>query len=195
MTAALATSVQLDSFARMAHHEAGHAVICFVLYGEQVIKAIEVGSRDGFPGNVSYYSRLPIPIACRPPVGAPRRGNPAPVSAEAIVDAHGVLSYAGIAAEGLYGGTQTESHLNSEPVMDGEMQNRGWVDREALSKLASTVSTARPADQFFAEYWHEATRLLRGHWHAVEALAASLQEQPSMNGDRVDLLLRPVCRT
>jgi hypothetical protein len=193
MNAALPNSVHIDSPARMAHHEAGHAVICFVLYGEQVIKAVEVGSPDGFHGKVSYYSRLPIPIACRPPVGAPRRGNPAPVSAEAIVDAHGVLSYAGIAAEGLYGGTETESLMSSEPMLEGATQDRGWVDREALSKLAGTVGTTRPADQFFTEYWHEATRLLRGHWHAVEALAECLQDQPSMNGDRVDLLLRPVC--
>ena len=85
------TDSDQERIRKIAHHEAGHAVICFLLYGEQVIKSVEVFSRAGLIGRTSTYSRLPIPIVCRPPVGEPRRGNPAPVSVDAIVDAVDVI--------------------------------------------------------------------------------------------------------
>jgi len=171
---------------KVAHHEAGHAVICFLLYGEQVIKSVEVYSREGVLGNTTTYSRLPIPIVCRPPVGAPRRGNPAPVSVDAIVDAHGVLSYAGVAAEEIH----SAAPENPQPVGGEE---RAMLDREQLSKLAGTVGASRPAEHYFDEYSREASRLLRGQWYGVEALAEALVEHGSLNGDRVDALLRSAC--
>jgi hypothetical protein len=177
----------------VAHHEAAHAVVCFVLYGEQVIKGVEVHSAEGVRGHTSTYSRLPIPIVCRPPVGAPRRGNPAPVSADAIVDAHGVLCYAGMVAECIVDGREPDPAVaDSEGIGLDEGQG-AWLDREALSKLASTVGCARPAEHFFREYWEEARRLLRIHWNAVESLAAALVEHGALNGDRVDAILEDAC--
>jgi hypothetical protein len=171
---------------KVAHHEAGHAVICFLLYGEQVIKSVEVHSRDGVLGSTSTYSRLPIPIVCRPPVGTPRRGNPAPVSVDAIVDAHGVLSYAGVAAEEILAPTPEDEQA-------GGSEERAVLDRERLAKLAGTVGASRPADHYFNEYSREASRLLRSQWHGVEVLAEALVEHGSLNGDRVDSLLRTAC--
>jgi hypothetical protein len=177
----------------VAHHEAAHAVVCFVLYGEQVIKYVEVHSREGVRGHTSTYSRLPIPIVCRPPVGAPRRGNPAPVSGDAIVDAHGVLCYAGMVAERMHRAEDSAGHVSDSDALPVEGEQRAWLDREALAKLASTVGCTRPADHFFKEYWEEARRLLRIHWHAVDSLATALVEHGSLNGDRVDSVLEDAC--
>ena len=174
----------------IAHHEAGHAVICFVLYGERVIRSVEVFDRSGPSGRTATYSRLPIPIVCRPPVGEPRRGNPAPVSKDAIVDAHGVLSYAGLAAEHLLEGDSDDALPHGAGIRSEE---RAMADREALAELAGTVGASRPADHFFPEYWEEARRLLRVHWRGVEELASVLQQQGSLNGDRVDALLSTYC--
>ncbi len=172
----------------VAHHEAGHAAICFLLYGEQVIKSVEVFQGNAVSGRTTTYSRLPIPIVCRPPIGAPRRGNPAPVSADAIVDAHGVLNYAGIAAEGLLVSDSSPA-VWTRIEQAGEPAARGWADREALAELANTVGASRPAEHFFREYWEEARRLLRLHWRGVDALSEVLVEHGKLHGDRVDAVL------
>jgi len=171
---------------RLAHHHAAHAVICFVLYGEAVIKNVEVWSRQGRAGRTTTYSRLPIPIVCRPPAGEPRRGNPAPVSADAIVDAHGVLSYAGMVGEHIYLGLG-ETAPGEEPALSA--LPAAGTDRETLARVARTIGLSRPAEHFFAEYWQEARRLLRAHWDAVGELAGALEERGSLHGDRVDALL------
>jgi hypothetical protein len=179
-----------DCIPVVAHHEAGHAVICFVLYGEEVIRTVSVYDRNRVNGQTATFSRLPIPIVCRPPVGEPRRGNPAPVSKDAIVDAHGVLSYAGLAAEHILEGDPSAEGLASADVRSEE---RAMADREALATLAGTVGASRPAEHFFPEYWEEARRLLRVHWHGVQELAQVLEKHGSLNGDRVDTLLRAHC--
>jgi hypothetical protein len=184
---------------RIAHHEAGHAVVCFLLYGEQVIKSLTVESsrfEEAIGSEMTTYSRLPVPLACRPPIGEPRRGNPAPVSGDAIVDAHGVLSYAGVVAEELRFDVAADLDAESARQLalpETDREERALRDRETLSKLASIIGVARPVDEFFEEYWHEARRLLRSHWSAVDTLARELAERGTLNGDRVDTLLRTCC--
>jgi hypothetical protein len=178
----------------LAHHEAGHAVVCFLLYGEEVIKSVSVFTREGVKSETTTYSKLPIPMVCRPPVGAPRRGNPAPVSADAIVDAHGVMTYAGLAAEELMAGSDSPDAGDVEPEwLTPEQHHRCIADREALSKLASIVGATRDVEHFFADYWREARRLLRAHWAGVEGLANELRERGDLHGERVDMLLRASC--
>lgn len=174
---------------RIAHHEAGHVVVCFVLYGEQVVKQVDLrGDGDVLWPRTFTYSRLPIPLACRPPSGTPRRGNPAPVSADAIVDAHGILSYAGIAAEILHDGGAPEVDPGSL-LLSATQAERMRDDREALAALARTIGVERPAGEFIEAYWHEAMRLVAASWCGVEVMAAALLEHGSLHGDRVDRLL------
>jgi len=178
----------------LAHHEAGHAVVCFLLYGEEVIKRVTIFDREGVSCETTTYSRLPIPLVCRPPIGAPRRGNPAPVSADAIVDAHGVMSYAGLAAEDLKQGAALPDAGDVEPEwLTPDQHQRCVADREMLSKLASIVGATRDVEHFFADYWREARRLLRAHWAGVEGLANELRERGDLHGARVDTLLRASC--
>jgi len=121
-------------------------VICFVLYGDAVIKNVELQSSEAPRGRTSTYSRLPIPIVCRPPAGETRRGNPAPVSADAIVDAHGVLSYAGMVGEHLHLGI-ADDEPGEEPEIS--LAPAAMVDRETLARIAKTIGLDRPADHFF----------------------------------------------
>lgn len=168
-----------------AHHEAAHAVICFLLYGQDVIREVALhGPRVAEPG-LSTFSRLPIPIVCRPVGGEPRRGNPAPVSSNAIVDAHGILRYSGSAAEALLACWDGAP----QALTDESARQRQNSDREALSKLSSLVRSERPEDVFYSEYWDEAIRLLRANWAAVEELAEALQRHGTLSGARVDHLL------
>ena len=177
-----------DDLELPARHEAGHVVICFVLYGEQVVKEVHLHSREGVRPHTTTYSRLPIPLVCRPPSGAPRRGNPAPVSADAIVDAHGVLCYAGLAAEMLHAGIAPDTDP-AELMLSVDQAGRIRADREALAALARTIGVERPADEFIRAYWDEAIRLLVGSWHAVETVSQALAERGTLNGDRVDRML------
>jgi len=172
----------------IARHEAGHVVVCFVLYGEQVVKQVDLYTRDAVRPQTRTYSRLPIPLSCRPPSGAPRRGNPAPVSAEAIVDAHGVLCYAGLAAEILHRGGSPDT----DPIqltLSPAQAERVRADREVLAALARTIGVERPADQFLRAYWDEAMRLLSSSWAGVDLVSESLVQHGSLSGDRVDKIL------
>jgi len=173
----------------LAHHEAAHAVVCFVLYGEQVIREVGLfGDPNRENSGLTTFSLLPIPIVCRPSSGIPRRGNPAPVSAESIADAHGVLSYAGIVGEGLFSGLDL-NNPNPEKLLEMDQADRFSRDRHALARLAETVNLSRPSETFYSDYWKEAHRLIRSHWAGVESIAECLCERGSLNGDRIDQVL------
>lgn len=172
----------------VARHEAGHVVVRFVLYGQQVVKQVDLYTREILRPHTSTYSRLPIPLACRPPSGTPRRGNPAPVSAEAIVDAQGVVCYAGLVAEVLHLGGSIETDPTTLRLRSGQFE-RLRSDREALAAVARTIGVERPADQFIRAYWDEAMRLLVSSWHGVDTVSAALAEHGSLSGDRIDKLL------
>jgi hypothetical protein len=172
----------------VARHEAGHVVVRFVLYGQQVVKQVDLYTRDILRPHTSTYSRLPIPLACRPPSGTPRRGNPAPVSAEAIVDAQGVVCYAGLVAEVLHLGGSIETDPATLLLRPGQVE-RLRSDREALAAVARTIGVERPADQFIRAYWDEAMRLLAASWHGVDTVSAALADHGSLSGDRIDKLL------
>jgi len=178
----------LDDVELIARHEAGHVVVCFVAYGEQVVKQVDLYSRDGVRPQTLTYSRLPIPLSCRPPSGAPRRGNPAPVSGEAIVDAHGVLCYAGLVAEVLHQGGSPDTDP-AQLTLAAQQSDRFRADRERLAALARTIGIERPADQFIRAYWDEAMRLLSVSWPGVDLVTAALVEHGSLTGDRIDGLL------
>jgi hypothetical protein len=176
-------------------HEAGHTVVCFVLYGEHVVKSLAL-AEDAQPA-IPTYSLMPVPISCRPPAGVPRRGTPAPVSVDGIVDAYGVMTYSGLAAEGLLAAAGDPRRARPAPpdleAGPGEVHARAIEDRRELERLAALVGAERPAAEFVREYWEEALRLLRAHWDAVEALGALLADHRSLNGERVDELLRFHC--
>lgn len=172
-------------------HEAGHTVVCFVLYGEHVVKGLVLSDRP--QPAIPTYSLMPVPISCRPPAGVPRRGTPAPVSVDGIVDAYGVMTYAGLAAEGLLAASGDPRRARPAPpdleVGPEDMRLRALEDRTELQRLAALVGADREANLFIREYWEEALRLLRAHWDAVEALGALLADHRSLNGERVDELL------
>jgi hypothetical protein len=173
----------------LAHHEASHAVVCFVLYGQEVIREIKLfGDHPGEDPGMKTFSLLPIPIVCRPSSGVPRRGNPAPVSPEAIVDAHGILSYAGSVGEALFQGFDVDN-AGPDSLLSKDQLERFTQDRRGLARLADTVSLSRPSDSVYPEYWNEASRLLRSHWSGVSSIADRLYQRGSLNGDRIDALL------
>lgn len=173
-----------------AHREAARAVVCFVLYGERVIREVgPVGASPEEAGGMKTFSLLPIPLVCRPSSGLPRRGNPAPVSGEAIVDAHGILAYAASVGERLFRNLKTAT----TPDALDEGERFGFMrDREGLGRLADTLRLERPAETFFPEYWEEAERLLRAHWAGVSTLAEALIQHGSLSGERIDDLLLDV---
>jgi hypothetical protein len=166
-----------------AYHQAGRAVVCVSLFGARVVKFLnlegDVGSDIGF----ETYSRLPVPLACRPP--SHKRGEDRkPIPVEGIVDAHGVLAYSGIAAQ--------REHLrrtNEDACEAFDYKVAGTEGREQLSKMASTIGLERAPDHFYDEYWSEAQRLLQGDWHVVEQVADALMQHRSLNGRRVDSLI------
>ncbi len=188
-TAPIRVTASPERVALLAHHEAARAVVCFTLYGEQVIRAIDLFAEEpgGLP-RMTTYSLLPIPIVCRPESGVPRRGNPAPVSPEAIVDAHGVLSYSGTLGEVLFQGIGC-GDASPQDLLSEEQIKRFTTDRQGLARLADTVRLSRESTTFYAEYWNEAERLLRSHWSGVSIIADSLCQRGSLNGDRIDALL------
>ena len=170
----------------VAFHEAAHAVICFVLYGEEVVRDVELASAADGPGGVSTFSKLPIPMVCRPSGGEPRRGNPAPVSSDAIVDAHGVLQYAGSVAEALL----VSWEAKFDDLSDESALERSNADRVALFEVSKLVGRERNSETFYAEYWEEAARLLRAHWGGVVLLAETLARHGRLSGTRSDQVLR-----
>ena len=173
----------------LAFHEASRAVLCFLLYGDQVIREVDLfaeGHAD--TSRMSTFSRLPIPLVCRPSSGVPRRGNPAPVSAEGIVDSHGILSYAGAVGETLFQRAPGDKASPAKGLSD-DQQRRFALDRESLARLADTVRLSRPSDVFYRDYWSEAERLLRGAWPAVLEVAESLCQRGALSGDRIDEML------
>jgi hypothetical protein len=169
-----------------AYHQAGHAVVCCLLYGARVVKSASIIADDEKLGEMIRFSALPIPLTYR----SLRDGRREPIPPDALVDAEGVFAYAGIAAEDLLSG-------RGEPADDGpggesartRAKATGGDDRERLAKLASTLGRERPADRFFDAYWEEARRLLRENWSSVERVAAALLEHGKLNGDRVDVLV------
>jgi len=163
-----------------AHHQAGRAVVCVTLFGAHVVKLISMeGDSDSAVG-FETYSKLPVPLACRPP--SHKRGEERkPIPVEGIVDAHGVLAYAGIAA-------QRELHAKSSEERD-DYRGNGTEAREQLAKMASSIGLERPADHFYDEYWEEARRLLNSSWAAVDSVAQALVQHQTLNGRRVDALI------
>jgi hypothetical protein len=173
----------------VAHHGASHAVVAYLLYGQEVVRDLRLCDADGvISGRVSTFSLLPIPITCRPAGGGPRRGNPAPVTPEAILDAHGVQGYAGVAGEFILARSGVGAERSEFELTPGECE-RISADREALAALASRLRLSRPAEHFYQEYWNEATRLLESHWVGVRSLAKELCRRGFLHGSRIDTLL------
>lgn len=164
-----------------AHFQAGQAIVCVTLFGPRVIKnlSFENVSEDGL--GFETYSRLPVPLSSRP--SSHRRGEDRkPIAVEGIVDAHGVLAYAGVAA--VYAHRQSIGEAENF-----DYRNAFLTSREALSKLTSSIGLERPANHFYEEYWDEAARLLETNWESVERVAEALLEHRSLNGNRVDALI------
>lgn len=164
-----------------AHYQAGQAVICITLFGARVIKNLALPKDPTDSSGFETYSRLPIPLSCRPPTH--RRGEERkPIAPEGIVDGHGVLAYAGAAA--VY-----ECLRSIHKHEDFDYRNAYLPSREGLSKLASGIGLERPAEHFYEEYWDEALRLLQTHWETVERVAVALVTHQTLNGNRVDELI------
>jgi hypothetical protein len=169
-----------------AYHQAGHVVVCCLLYGARVIKSATILPDDEKLGEVVRFSALPIPLTCRPSPEE-RRG---PIPPDALVDAEGVFAYAGMAAEDLLatqGGRDVAQASGAEDR--ARPPARGSDDRHGLAKLASSLGRERPVDRFFEAYWEEARRLLRQNWDSVERVVAALLEHGRLSGDRIDRLV------
>ena len=175
-----------DEHRGKAFSAAAQAMICFLLYGDEVVRDVCLEGAESHGAGISTFSKLPIPMVCRPSDGEPRRGNPAPVSSDAIVDAHGVLQYAGAVAETLL----VSWEARSEDLISEGSQARAWEGRLALASLSKLVGRERNAEIFYADYWTEASRLLRAHWAGVVELAEALGRHGSLSGTRSDTLLR-----
>ncbi|MBW2291202.1 MAG: hypothetical protein JRG94_02725 [Deltaproteobacteria bacterium] len=164
-----------------AHYQAGQAIVCVTLFGARVIKNLRFENESADAAGFETYSRLPVPLSSRPP--SHRRGEDRkPIAVEGIVDAHGVLAYAGVAA--VYAHKQSIGEAD-----DFDYQNAFLASREALSKLASSIGLERPGEHFYEEYWDEARRLLETNWETVERVAEALLQHRSLNGNRVDALI------
>ncbi len=172
-----------DFAQQRAYHQAGRAVVCVTLFGARVVKTLDLDGETGSALGFETYSRLPVPLACRPP--SHKRGEDRkPIPVEGIVDAHGVMAYAGIAAQREY------LRRNDEAACEAfDHHTAGTEGREQLSKLASSIGLERATDHFYDEYWSEAQRLLLSEWHVVEQVAAGLVQHHSLNGRRVDSLI------
>ena len=176
----------------IAHHQAGHALVCFVLYGAEVVREVSLFTSATIAPPLQTYSRLPIPLSCRPVPGKPRRGHAAPVSSEAILDAHGVLSYAGAVAECLLDGAENPSEC-APTLFAGERLTRFQKDLERHQALARMLGLPDPCSDpgpgFVPAYWDEAIRLLSTSWAGVEWVAAELMERGSIPGGQLDSML------
>lgn len=165
----------------LAYHQAGQAVVCVTLFGARVVKNLGLSDDHVTESPFETYSRLPVPLTSRPP--SHKRGEDRkPIEVEGIIDAHGVLTYAGVAA--------VHTHMRNQGGAETlEYRTAYFGPREALSKLASSIGVERPADHFYDEYWEEACRLLAANWHAVERVVEGLLTLRSLNGNRVDALV------
>lgn len=173
-----------------AYHQAGRAVVCVTLFGARVVKSVSAEDGSAETAGFETYSRLPVPLTCRPP--SHKRGEERkPIAVEGIVDAHGILAYAGIAAEGEFRNRQASQKEPAAATKDNDAAPRsaGSESRENLAKTASSIGLERPAEHFYEEYWEEANRLLRASWEMVESLAEALLEHGTLNGRRVDSLV------
>lgn len=178
--------------AEVAHHQAGHALVCFVLYGAEVVRDVALVTSPELAPAIETYSRLPIPLSCRPVPGKPRRGHAAPVSSEAILDAHGVLTYSGAVAECLHEGLDCTANGSSAPL-EGERLSRFTRDVERHQALARMLGMPDVSSQtgpgFVSAYWDEAVRLLSASWAGVEWVAGELLERGSVSGAQLDSML------
>ena len=168
-----------------AHHQAGRAVICVTLFGARVVKLVSIEGDLESAGGFETYSNLPVPLSCRPP--SHKRGEERkPIAVDGIIDAHGVLAYAGIAAV-----DESRRQRDVQPASDDALaREAGGIEaREQFSKLAASIGRERPAEHFYEEYWKEAQRLLSSSWHSVDALTESLLQHRTLNGRRVDALI------
>jgi hypothetical protein len=172
---------EMNAAQQQAHYQAGQAVICITLFGARVIKNTGLSNDPTDNSGFETYSRLPVPLSCRPPTH--RRGEDRkPIAVEGIVDGHGILAYAGVAA--VYERLRRISESEDFDYLSFDL-----TAREGLSKLASSIGLERPGDHFYQEYWDEALRLLDTHWETVERVAAALVTHRSLNGNRVDELI------
>ena len=172
---------EMNAAQQQAHYQAGQAVICITLFGARVIKSTGLSNDPTDNSGFETYSRLPVPLSCRPPTH--RRGEDRkPIAVEGIVDGHGILAYAGVAA--VYERLRRISESEDFDYLSFDL-----TAREGLSKLASSIGLERPGDHFYQEYWDEALRLLDTHWETVERVAAALVTHRSLNGNRVDELI------
>ena len=71
-----------DEQKQRAFSAAAQSMICFLLYGEEVVRDVRAGDVESGGVGISTFSKLPIPMVCRPSDGEPRRGHPAPVSSD-----------------------------------------------------------------------------------------------------------------
>ena len=176
----------------VAHHQAGRALVCFVLYGAEVVREVSLDGSAGGAARMSTYSRLPIPLSCRPVPGAPRRGNPAPVSGEAILDAHGILTYSGLVAECLFD-NQGHGQQPSEVTFLKGRGDRFRKDLEGHAALGRMLGVAMPGavapEGWVQAYWEEALRLVSTSWAGVEWVASELMARKSLSGDKLDSML------
>jgi hypothetical protein len=160
--------------ARLAHHEAGHAVIGLALKQPVGFATIKARNGGGFVSDAPFHRAVGAVYAR----GSYRR----PVADLSDIDAFGnpVEQYAGdrhadiitsiaggmAEAEYLKDGSTWRKHASS-----GDMQNIGF----SFKQLGDA---ARPFDEYVAE----CSALVKQHWSKIEAVAARLLKEDTLSG-------------
>jgi hypothetical protein len=149
-----------------AHHEAGHAVVSWVVGLE--MEGVSIEPQGSSLGQVSHTDLEQMEMY------------------DEILRRHLVSCYAGVKAVELYTGRATDP---DDPNTDPRVEGSDWdAIVELTMTLAGPEQSARVAMQEQAE--EEARRVLRENWHAVEVVAQALLKDRSLDSDDISRILR-----
>jgi ATP-dependent Zn protease len=141
-----------------AHHEAGHAVVSFVL-GRAVRGISIIGDRETL-GRTSHW---PVGSWFRPDVELDRRHRQ-------FIERDIIILLAGVEAERKYRGRY--DHLGAQP------------DREMVADLALSATGSVETDAYVLRLALRAERLVEDNWSAIKVVAACLLEERNMGPGR-----------
>ncbi len=178
----------------IAHHEAGHAVVSAALAGTDVVHKVSIISR-GHAGGMTWFSRE----------------EEWEVATRSELEARLAVMLGGRAAEELLTGEPTSgartdlegaSRLARRMVAElgmgklaamvpaGVDPTTGRTHEAVSERVASSVDTE--VERLLSTAHRQAGATLEQHRHAWEALAAELQQEETLEGPDLELLLAPV---
>lgn len=184
-----------------AIHEAGHVVAGVVLHGPEAIDfATIIGDADReLNGFVRF--RFPRPDSAplvlrwqgRRPVYL-RNANAEEYWTDRTLRNEGIRSYAGVVAQyrspfaAELDRPDDDFAVDSEEYFD-QVRESSAQDRAGLARAADFLDRVRPPEEWRADYWRAALRLLSQRWEAVHAVAAALLEHGTVAGAELDRIV------